>query len=128
MKIAGIKGGPQKGEVKELTPEDKVRYAVQGAFADGGLAQTEHYPDYLVICNRDEVKVERMNHVPRGDLLKGKWQNNTYTAEGSATVRPLHKQSNTQREPRVVRFRLIAQDALDVNGLPDLEVTQFTVK
>lgn len=123
MKIAGIAGGSNRGEVVELTEEKKILAAVK----EGVNKWAENYKDgkYLAFCT--EIVPTDSTSSPHGDPLKGKWANNIYRARGTLKLHLRNKEKDTQLEPRDKKFTILFYDSLDSMGLPDLDVESLTL-
>lgn len=122
MKIKGVyKDKSRYGEPVELSAEEKVGTALQEAVAnDKGFV--EKYLTYT----RD-LKIAELHYVPKGELLKKKWQNNIYTAHGTVTLHQRNIHTNAMTPPKATSFRIKFEDGLDANGLPDLQILEFSV-
>lgn len=125
MEIKGIKGGSQKGEPIEYTPQEKVPIAIQKALALDGIGHQGNFDGQLVMVDKDSVKLDKFNYNPKGEPLKDKWQHNNYSAEGEVLVRLRNIESDFARKPRKIKFRTRFHDILDGWGQPDLTVTDF---
>lgn len=117
MKIKTVTKGKNAGEVVELSASEKVPLALQD-----GLAEHKDYKGVYLIYVRN-VEVGNLNYSAKGSPLNGKWQNNVYKVEGTAsfTFRDLAK--NTLLHPKIRKFELNFEDCLDNLGQPDLKVT-----
>jgi hypothetical protein len=127
MKIKGVEGGRNRGEPIEYTPPEKVVLAVQDAVSHDAVGHRAYFPGLLAAVERPSFVTEKFNYSPKGDLLKGKWQNNTYSAEGMASILIVDLKSDTARPTRKIRYRIRFEDALDTLGQPDLTVSHFEI-
>ena len=120
MFIKGVKGGRERGTPVEYTPSEKVEPALK-------LAVTQHpeWQEFAVYVT--DTKVKAMNFTPNGDPIRKRWQNNRYTAEGTATFNFRHKAKDKLFAPRTATFRLEFCDCADENGLPALKIEKFSV-
>ena len=117
MRIKGIKTGKNKGDVIELTPEDKLKEAVKMACSEG-----KHFDGYLTWATN--IKTKDLNVVSAGSPLKGKYANNLYTAAGSAAINFRNIAKDQVEPPKTMDFEVKFKDVTDSWGMPDLEVTQ----
>ena len=128
MIIKGIYGGKKnRGEIKELSPDEKVTEALQAALT----RRQAGFEEYLVSVLRDSVKLSNKTmFAPKGYALKKHWQNNTYSAKGEALLRRQHIGKGYVMEPKKYTFDVKFEDTLDDWGQPDLKVTtvSFTPK
>lgn len=121
MKIKGVvKQGKNTGDPIEWSAEEKVPLALQDA-----LEAAESAKEYRQWVR--DVKIETLTSNTKGDLIKGKWQNNIYAARGEMTV---HKRSITKDiilNPKKYSFYVEFEDYLDPNHQPDLKINSLVL-
>jgi hypothetical protein len=122
MKVKGInKSGVSRGEVIELSQDEKVLPALKGA-------ATMHEPWGMFSVWVSDNKVNKISSTVKGDKLKRKWQNNHYFVEGSATFNFRNKEKDEIYPPKMHTYVMQFEDTTDHIGQPDLKVTKFEVK
>ena len=124
MKIAGIAGGKDRGNVIELPTSKKIHAAVTSGLVDWA----EEYKDGKYLAFATEVVVTAQEESPHGNPLKGKWANNSYRASGTLKLHLRNKLKDTMLEPREKAFDIKFYDTLDSMGLPDLLIESLTIK
>lgn len=114
----------KKGELVEMSPEEKCVLAVKQCLADHPK-WTEIWKNHLAFGKNFEIK--KLRHSIKGAPLKNIWANNDYTAEGTALVVLRHDKTNMLKEGKSYKFSITFSDALDNNGLPTLKFNTFKV-
>lgn len=124
MKISGIAGGRNRGDVVELTEDKKIHVAI----GVGLVPWSETYKEgkYLAFCT--EVEIASNSSSPHGDPLKKKWANNVYRAKGKLKLHLRNRVKDIILEPKSRNFEIEFYDKLDSMGLPDLEVKSLIIK
>jgi hypothetical protein len=120
MKIKGVKAKDNRGDAVEYSPEEKVPLAVHDA-----SCVAEEFKGFLTFVKPEDVKVEKMTFGKKGDPLEGRYQNNSYVAEGSAIINRRKKETNQVHQPKTLKFKIEFHDCLDEISMPDLKVTKF---
>ncbi|NDC24982.1 MAG: hypothetical protein EB078_10550 [Proteobacteria bacterium] len=116
MKIKGVTGGKNRGNVVEYTPEEKPEVVVR-----------DHIP---TVAPTDElwfatkVDVTSLQHSPKG-IGNKTYADNAYQAEGEVVIRVLKTTTDEYLTPRTKHFSVEFEDCLDGNGQPDMKVTKF---
>lgn len=124
MKIAGVAGGKNRGDIIELSSEKKIMAAV----GMGVNKWAETYKDGQYLAFATNVTIAQHTSSPHGNLLKGKWANNHYNAEGTLTLHLRNKAKDCQLEPKAKTYKINFYDGLDPLGLPDVVVDTITIK
>ena len=123
MKIKGIqRDGVNNGEVIELSAEEKVPLTLQ----DGLSKYKEFEGKYLVWFTG--CVLSNVNFFPKGELIKGKWQNNHYKATGSAMFHLRKLDPDRLLSPKKRNFSMEFEDCTDPIGQPDTKVTKLTLE
>jgi hypothetical protein len=122
MKIKTVTKGKNAGEVVELSASEKVPLALQDA-----LAEHKDYKGTYLAYVRD-VRVGNLNYSAKGSPLNGKWQNNVYRVEGSASFTFRDVVKNYLLHPKHMKFELQFEDCLDNLGQPDLKITLLDLR
>ena len=121
--IAGVsKNKKSRGDIIEMTPEDKVELAVKDAMAH----HSKWFPNWgqkLAWCTK--LKISDSRYSAKGNLLKKRYANNSYTARGSLMAHL--QEGHSIFEPRLREFEITFCDCLDDNGIPDLTVEKFKI-
>lgn len=130
MKIAGIvrngkprRDGKRKGDVIELSEEQKVPIAVQMAVSKGAA-------DGEVWCtcrNGFEMKDLKFIKNDIDHLGKKNFANNTYSAKGKVLWWKTRLDSNKKSKAKEAEFKIQFKDCLDSYGQPEIKVTEFTM-
>ena len=119
MKFAGVHmDKKRRGEVIEYKPDEKVAPAVI-------MAAAHHDPDYAISVT--DVVPSSFRFSQKGDLLKKKFQHNSYHVEGEAVFTHRRRRGDVLLEPRKRRFSLQFCDCLSVNGLPEFKIDKFEI-
>lgn len=116
MKIKGIKTGKSKGDVIELTPEDKLHEAVKMACSEG-----KHFPGYLTWVSSFEQK--DLSFSSAGPLLRGMFANNTYKGSGEVTINFRSAAKDQIEPPKKLKVQVKFKDITDEWGMPELSIT-----
>jgi len=124
MKIAGIAGGRNRGEIIELSEEKKIFAAVKV----GIIKWAEEYKGGKYLAFVTSMDISSSSSSPHGDLLKRKWANNVYRAKGTLKLHLRNKVSDTLLEPKAKSFEIEFYDSLDSLGMPDVRVEKITIK
>jgi len=120
MKIKGVyKDKNRAGEPMEFSAEEKVPLVLQEAVG----AWPEFQGKYLTYTRGPRVL--DLHYSPKGDLFKGKWQNNIYRASGTVTLHHRNVNTNAMYPPKHMAFTIKFEDVLDENGQPDLEAKEL---
>lgn len=122
MKIKGVTKGKNPGDVVELSADEKVPLAL----LDAVISYPEFKDNYSSFTR--EVTVKSLNFVMKGAPIKGMWQNNIYTAEGTVVVHRLDLKKNTPLQPKKYEFVLKFEDSLDSVNLPDLKTLSLVLR
>lgn len=130
MKIAGVvrdrrprKDGKRKGDVLELTKEEKVPLAVQDAVRDSS-------PDGEVWCTcKDGFELKDLKFVPNDvpHIGKKNFANNTYIAKGKVKWWKTWLHTQKKSKDTEAAFTVQFKDVLDDYGQPELKVTEFNM-
>jgi len=124
MKIAGVAGGRNRGEIIELSEEKKI-FAAVGV---GIIQWAEQYKDGKYLAFISEPTISSSSSSPHGNPLKKKWTNNVYRAKGTLKLHLRNKASDTLLEPKTKSFEIEFYDSLDSLGMPDVRVEKITIK
>ena len=124
MIIKGIRGGKRnRGEIIELSPEEKVTEALQAGLSRGDAGG---FDGFLVSVLKPSVALSGdVAFNPKGYALKKTWQNNSYTARGKCKLRRHNIEKNYIMEPKDYSFEIKFEDSLDDLGQPDLKITEI---
>lgn len=121
MKIKQIiKDGPRRGEVKELSAEEKAAEAVKDAVAATAEEGYLCYAEGIVITN-----VSTQSRGPRDDDKK--FANNDYKAKGHVNIRRLKLDTDDLFPAKKHHFDIDFEDVLDQWGMPDIKVINFDI-
>jgi len=123
VKIKSIKrDGNNAGEITELSAEEKVPLTLTDALA------RHDWEDIKASAWFTDIALTSVRFFPKGDLLKGKWQNNTYQATGSIKLHLRRLDPDRLMAPKTKTFSLEFTDALDPIGQPDTKVVSLTLE
>lgn len=123
MKIAGIAGGKNRGDVIELSTNKKILVGVSSGLIDWA----NEYKDGKYLAFATDIEISSQEESPHGDLLKSRWANNTYIARGTLKLHLRNKLKDTMLEPKNRAFEIKFYDTLDSMGLPDLRVESLII-
>jgi len=119
--IAGVHADKKRrGDIIELEPDRKAALAVKE-----GLASKTPWEN--ILASGTNIVVDKLDFSPKGDLLKKKYQHNTYKARGTVKVLRRNAVKDIQLEPKDMRFKVSFCDCLDNQGVPDLTIDSFEV-
>jgi len=124
MKIAGIAGGKNRGDIVELSTDKKVMAGVSA----GLINWANEYKDGNYLAFATDIEISSTDESPHGDPFKGKWANNSYMASGTLKLHLRNKIKDTMLEPKKKAFEIKFYDTLDSMGLPDLMIESLTIK
>jgi hypothetical protein len=123
MKAKGIyRDGPKKGELIELSAEEKVPLALQDA-----LVECDEYKDKFAVWATHQ-QLKKVRFVSNGKPLESRWQNNRYFAEGQVTVNRRKLDPDRLLAPQTKSFILEFEDCLDHIGQPDTKILTFKLE
>ena len=123
MKAKGIyRDGPKRGELIELSAEEKVPLVLQDA-----LAEHPEFKDQYAVWSK-EVQLAKVRFTSKGKNLKDRWQNNKYFAEGRATIHKRRLDPDRLLAPKSQSFVLEFEDCLDPMGQPDTKILAFKLE
>lgn len=120
MRIAGVQTGKNRGDVIELSPDQKVVEAVKLA-----AATAPEFSGFSVTVV--EITVAANSFQTQGPLLKKLWANNRYQASGSAKFWFRDQVKDKVHAPKTATWSIEFIDTLDNWKMPDLEVLSFKV-
>jgi hypothetical protein len=120
-RIAGVKAGKDvRGDALEFEPPAKIKSTARFALSKHLLAQSQS-PAIT------DLQITAQNVAAKGDLLKKRYQNNSYSAEGTVTYFVRDHVTDTVSQKQTSKFELKFEDALDRNGFPDVNITEFSI-
>jgi hypothetical protein len=123
MKAKGVhRDGPNKGELIELSAEEKVPLVIQDALSD-----FEEFKDIFAVWATG-VQLKKVRFVSNGKPLKDLWQNNKYFAEGQVVVNRRKLDPDRMYAPKTRSFTLSFEDCLDPMGQPDTKILTFKLE
>ena len=123
MRFKGVvtKKGPNRGDVIEYSPEEKVRVAL-------GIGITQHKEFEELLVYPSKIEIQNVRADTKGDLLKKMWQNNSYEATGKIEVARRHKGRDRILRPKIFSFSIKLEDKLCQNGLPDVKTSELVLE
>jgi len=124
MKIAGIAGGKNRGNIVELTEEKKIKSAV-GA---GLVFWANSFKEGKYLAFGTDVDIKTQSSSPHGNPLKKLWANNVYRAKGTLILHLRDKAKDICLEAKPKDFEIEFYDCLDSLGMPDVDVKHLTLK
>jgi len=119
LKFKGvISQGKRKGDIIEYSPSEKAVVAL-----NDGITRHPLFEGYLVFSKT--VEVTKVHPSTKGNPLKDLWQNNSYEAEGRATIVRRNIAKDQLLQPKEFSFQIKFEDKLQENGLPTLEIVDL---
>lgn len=119
-----IKDDSKSTKILNVSSEKKLEIALKDALSNprgwdslwkGNLA----YATNILIKSQD-AKV-------KGDKLKGKYDNNYYSARGEFTLNVIEQKTGDLKHGKRCSYSIDFRDSLDENGIPDLFIEKFQV-
>ena len=111
-----------RGDVIELTPEEKAVEAVKSAVSEMSV------PGETMCWSEGTDIPGPVSLNANGEKFHGKYTNGTYRVSGKVVIRTLDVKTDRLKPIKESDFDLVFCDCLDALNQPDLKVESFNIK